>query len=69
MQNPYKLFDRIYLAGGPEITDERDCCIYLIDGGKELALIDSGLGFSCKAILDNIKTRRQWGLLDCCSAG
>ncbi len=55
MPNPHKIFDRIYLVGSSEITDGRDCCVYLIDGGGELALIDSGLGYSCKAILENIK--------------
>ncbi|MCL6477691.1 MAG: MBL fold metallo-hydrolase [Peptococcaceae bacterium] len=55
MQNPFQIFNRVYLVGGPEVTDERDCCIYLVDGGSELALIDAGLGFSCGAIMDNIK--------------
>lgn len=54
MRKPYKICERIYIVSGPEITDERDCCVYLVDGGNELALIDSGLGYSCKNILANI---------------
>lgn len=55
MKKPQQVFERVYLVGGPEITDERDCLVYLVDGGSEMALIDPGLGFSCRAILDNIK--------------
>lgn len=55
MRKPFRIFDRIYLVGGPDTTDSRDCCIYLADGGSELALIDSGLGSSCRFILENIK--------------
>ncbi len=55
MLKPRKVWDGIYLVGGPQLTDDRDCCIYLVDGGSELALIDAGLGFSCHAVLENIK--------------
>lgn len=55
MQQPGKIHERVYLVGGPETTDRRDCCVYLLDGGSELALIDAGLGYSGLAILDNIK--------------
>jgi len=55
MQKPGKIFERVYCVGGPDITDERDCCIYLVDGGNELALIDAGLGYSGNTILNNIK--------------
>ncbi|HOV80978.1 MAG TPA: MBL fold metallo-hydrolase, partial [Bacillota bacterium] len=37
------------------MTDSRDCCVYLVDGGGELALIDAGLGYSYRQILNNIK--------------
>lgn len=55
MGRPFQVFDRIYLVGGPDITDSRDCCVYLVDGGSELALIDAGLGYSCRYIIENIK--------------
>ena len=55
MQKPQKIFERVFLVGGPEITDGRDCCVYLVDGGKELALVDAGLGFSCREIMENIR--------------
>lgn len=54
MQKPHQICDRVYMVGGPDITDGRDCCVYLVDGGEELALIDSGLGYSCQEILNNI---------------
>jgi len=55
MKQPQKICERVYLVGGPELTDERDCCVYLVDGGDELALVDTGLGFSCRAIMENIR--------------
>jgi len=54
MGRPFKVCERVYMVGGPEITDAVDCCIYLVDGGDELALIDTGAGRSCGAIQDNI---------------
>lgn len=55
MNRPLKVTDGIYLVGGPELTDGRDCCVYLVDGGGELALIDTGLGPSAPIILNNIE--------------
>jgi len=54
MHKPQKVVDGVYLVGGQELTDMRDCCVYLVDGGSELALIDAGLGYSCRSLLDNI---------------
>lgn len=54
MGRPFKVCERVYMVGGPDITDARDCCIYLVDGGDELALIDTGTGRSCGAVQDNI---------------
>jgi glyoxylase-like metal-dependent hydrolase (beta-lactamase superfamily II) len=44
----------IYLVGGSDITDMKDCSIYLLDLG-ELVLIDTGAGMSVDAIIHNIK--------------
>ena len=55
MQQPQKICERVFLVGGPEVTDERDCCVYLVDGGSELALVDAGLGPSCAAIVENMR--------------
>ncbi|MGI6119856.1 MAG: MBL fold metallo-hydrolase [Desulfosporosinus sp.] len=55
MHKPKKIVDRVYLVGGQNLTDMRDCCVYLIDGGGELALVDAGVGFSAWSILENIK--------------
>lgn len=55
MRRPFQIFERVYLVGGLGTTDSRDCCVYLVDGGKELALIDAGLGYSCGQITENIK--------------
>jgi len=54
MGKPEQVAEGVYIVGGPQITDGRDCCIYLVDGGSELALVDAGLGYSTRAILANI---------------
>ncbi|OPX86338.1 MAG: Metallo-beta-lactamase L1 precursor [Pelotomaculum sp. PtaB.Bin104] len=56
MRKPEKIIDGVYLVGSQDLTDMRDCCVYLIDGGSELALVDTGVGLSGWSILDNIKT-------------
>ena len=44
MQKPEKIVDGVYLVGGQDLTDTRDCCVY--HGGSELALVDTGVGLS-----------------------
>ena len=44
----------VYLVGSSEITDPKDCSIYLIDLG-ELVLIDTGAGMNTNAIIKNIE--------------
>jgi glyoxylase-like metal-dependent hydrolase (beta-lactamase superfamily II) len=50
---PYEIIKDIYIVGGPDITDGRDGCIYLINLG-ELILIDTGAGWSVDKIINNI---------------
>ncbi len=47
---PHEIIKGIFIVGGPEITDSRDGCVYLIDLG-ELVLIDSGAGWSADKII------------------
>jgi len=54
-----RLTDRIALvgsgdSGGFSLTAPFDCHVFLIDGGEELALVDSGSGQSCEAILEQV---------------
>jgi len=53
-RNSLKICDRVYIVGGPEVSHGQDCCVYLVDGGGPLALIDSGCGPGYKAIVANI---------------
>lgn len=50
-----RLRERVHLVGsgelGFELTDPYDCHVYLVDGGGEYALIDSGVGRAPEAIL------------------
>ena len=41
----YEIIEDIFIVGGPEITDSRDGCVYLLHLG-ELVLIDTGAGWS-----------------------
>jgi len=51
---PYEIVKDIFIVGGPDITDGRDACVYLINLG-ELILIDTGAGWSVDSIIGNIK--------------
>ncbi len=54
---PYEIVKDIFIVGGPDITDGRDGCVYLMNLG-ELILIDSGAGWSVERIISNIKKLR-----------
>lgn len=51
----FEIHRGIYMIGGPEITDSRDGCVYLLNFG-ELILIDSGAGWSVDQIEENIRS-------------
>ena len=53
MSEPFRVIDNIYMVGSSEISDSRDCCVYLIDAG-ELVLIDTGAGKGADRLVDNI---------------
>jgi len=54
-----KILEHVYLVasgrGGFDWTDPADCNVYLLDGGDELALVDSGTGDSARQIAANIE--------------
>jgi glyoxylase-like metal-dependent hydrolase (beta-lactamase superfamily II) len=56
-----KVFDGVYLVGnggwgGTEaVSKPGDGNVYLVDGGGELALVDSGVGPQCHDIIENVK--------------
>ncbi len=50
----YEIMEDIFMVGGPEITDGRDGCVYLLNLG-ELILIDTGAGWSVDKINKNIE--------------
>jgi glyoxylase-like metal-dependent hydrolase (beta-lactamase superfamily II) len=52
--DPSEVSENIYLVGSPDITDPRDCAVYLIDLG-ELILVDAGAGPSASQIARNIE--------------
>jgi glyoxylase-like metal-dependent hydrolase (beta-lactamase superfamily II) len=53
-----RILDRVYLVGsgfrGFGLTHRCDCHVYLIDGGSELALIDTGSGLAPELLIANI---------------
>lgn len=44
----------VYRVAGPDITDRRDCNVYVLDG-EEPVLIDAGLGVSVDQTIGNIE--------------
>jgi glyoxylase-like metal-dependent hydrolase (beta-lactamase superfamily II) len=51
---PLEISEDIFIIGGPNITDGRDGCIYLINLG-ELILVDTGAGWSVDKIVNNVQ--------------
>lgn len=51
---PEEIIKDVYLVGSSDVTDPKDCSIFLLDLG-ELVLIDTGAGMSVDAIIHNIK--------------
>jgi glyoxylase-like metal-dependent hydrolase (beta-lactamase superfamily II) len=52
---PRRVAEDIYLVGDADLTDQKDCAIYLIDAGGELVMVDSGAGTSVDRIVANIR--------------
>jgi len=52
---PSEIVKDIFIVGGPDITDSRDGCVYLISLG-ELILIDTGAGWSVDQIIHNVQS-------------
>ena len=54
-----RLTEHIYLVGGGSLgfglSNDFDCHVYLIDGGREMALIDGGAGLTIEPILERIR--------------
>ena len=52
-----KILTDIYLVGSGQmgVSHRFDCNVYLIDGGDELALIDSGAGVGVRRLVSNIR--------------
>jgi glyoxylase-like metal-dependent hydrolase (beta-lactamase superfamily II) len=51
---PSEIIKDVFIVGGPDITDGRDGCVYLMNLG-ELILIDTGAGWSVEDIIGNVK--------------
>lgn len=54
LPEPERITEHLYLIGSSEITDQRDCSVYLVDLG-ELVVIDAGAGASAPQIVRNIE--------------
>ena len=50
-----RISENVYLIGGSDISDSADCSVYLIDGGDEFILIDSGAGPGISDIIRNME--------------
>ncbi len=47
----------IFRVAGPDITDQRDCNVYLIDLDREAVLIDTGFGAAFDRMVANIEDK------------
>ncbi len=46
----------VYIVGGADLSHPYDCSVYLVDGGQEMVLIDTGAGEGYELIVDNIRS-------------
>ena len=53
MRKPFRVWQDVYIVGGPELSHPADCCVYLVDAG-DLVLIDCGAGDSADRLISNI---------------
>lgn len=53
MHKPLRVCDGVYLIGSSDISDSKDCCVYLVDAG-ELVMIDAGSVSNPGRLTDNI---------------
>ena len=49
---PHEFDENVFLVGGPDLSDPRDCLCYLVAGSEARVLIDCGSGPSASTILD-----------------
>ncbi len=56
MKKPTKIYKNTYQIGSSEISGRKDCCIYLIDTGTNLVLIDTGAGRTFDVLIENIQS-------------
>ena len=54
MSKAKAICDRVYVVGGPGLSAPEDACVYLVDAGSELVLIDAGVGYGLKKIEENM---------------
>jgi len=50
-----KICPQVYQVGGDGLSHPHDCCVYLVESGNELVLIDSGAGKGTARILKNME--------------
>jgi len=56
MARARRIWNGVYIVGGPDVSRPEDCCVYLVEAGEELVLIDSGAGRSVPILAENIET-------------
>jgi glyoxylase-like metal-dependent hydrolase (beta-lactamase superfamily II) len=49
---PRRLAHNVFMVGGPDLSDPRDCLCYLINGTQARVLIDCGAGPSARRVLE-----------------
>ncbi len=54
MGNAELIAEGIYLVGGPNISRSEDATVFIVAGGDELVMIDSGAGRSARMLENNI---------------
>lgn len=54
MKKVLEVCPHVYQIGGERLSYPEDCCVYLVEGGPESVLIDTGAGESAPLLIDNM---------------
>ena len=56
MSKAKSICDRVWAVGGSGLSAPEDACVYVVDAGSELVMIDAGVGYGKKRIEENIRS-------------
>lgn len=51
-----RIYQDVFIVGGADLSHPYDCSVFLVNGGEEMVLIDTGAGEGFELIVENIRS-------------